>query len=54
VYVIGIVYRATITAGTLRDEVDGSTDRAAWIPFDQLDAQPVVDLVSWARALLDR
>ena len=29
----------------LRDEPDGSTDHAEWIPFAELDALPLVDLV---------
>ena len=49
IHVVGVVYRATVTGGTLRDEVGGSTDRAAWIPADQLDTIPTVDLVAWAR-----
>lgn len=49
IHVVGIVYRATLSGGTLRDEVGGSTDRAAWIPVDQLATIPTVDLVTWAR-----
>jgi 8-oxo-dGTP diphosphatase len=29
---VGILYRVKITGGELRNEVDGSTDLAAWIP----------------------
>jgi 8-oxo-dGTP diphosphatase len=54
VHVVGIVYRATITGGTLRDEVGGSTDRAAWVELDRFDAIPRVDLVAWARERADR
>ena len=49
VQVVGILYRATVTDGTLRDEADGSTDLARWIPFAELDALPVTGLVPWAR-----
>ncbi|HEY4188883.1 MAG TPA: NUDIX domain-containing protein [Candidatus Limnocylindrales bacterium] len=54
VHLVGIVYRGTIRGGTLRDEVGGSTDRAAWIPFGELPALPVVDLVTWARGQTGR
>ena len=32
---VGIVYRATVTGGSLRDEPDGSTDHAEWVPLDR-------------------
>jgi 8-oxo-dGTP diphosphatase len=32
-HTLRIVYRARVTGGRLRDEVGGSTDRAAWFPF---------------------
>ena len=51
---IGILYRVTATGGELRDETDNSTDRAAWVPFAELDALPVVDLVRWARGQMGR
>jgi ADP-ribose pyrophosphatase YjhB (NUDIX family) len=49
-----IVYRGTIVAGTLRPEVDGSSDLAAWIPFAELDRIPLVDLVDFARGVVGR
>ncbi len=51
VHAIRIVYRVRITGGTLRDEIGGSTDRAAWIAPDELAGLPVVDLVTAALAL---
>jgi len=54
IHFVGVLYRATITGGTLRDEPDGSTDHAAWIPFGELDALRVVGLVGWARAVTGR
>jgi len=30
---VRVVYAATVTGGELRDEVDGSTDEARWIPL---------------------
>ena len=51
---VGILYRATVTGGTLRDEADGSTDLARWIPFTELDALPVTGLVPWARGVAGR
>ncbi|MEV1173268.1 NUDIX hydrolase [Nonomuraea sp. NPDC049784] len=41
-----IVYEGRITGGVLRHEVNGSTDRAAWVPLDQvagLERSEVVD-----------
>jgi ADP-ribose pyrophosphatase YjhB (NUDIX family) len=49
IHVVGIVFRATVTGGTLRDEVGGSTDRAAWIAVGELATIPHVELVTWAR-----
>ena len=43
IHVVGIVFRATVTGGTLRDEVGGSTDRAAWIPAGELATIPHVE-----------
>ncbi|GEA79608.1 hypothetical protein [Cellulomonas uda] len=34
------MYRAHVTGGALRDEVDGSTDRAAWFPLDAVADLP--------------
>jgi 8-oxo-dGTP diphosphatase len=51
VQAVGILYRATITGGVLRDEADGSTDLARWIPLGELDALPVTGLVPWARSV---
>ena len=49
VQTVGIVFRGTVTGGELRDEFEGSTDGAAWIPFDRLDALPVGGPGPWAR-----
>jgi 8-oxo-dGTP diphosphatase len=54
IHFVGILYRATVTGGTLRDEPDGSTDHAAWIPFARLDSLLKVDLVTWARGVMGR
>lgn len=51
VHVIGIVYRLTGLAGTLRDEVGGSTDTCAWFTVDEARRLPLVPLVEHA---LDR
>lgn len=42
---IRVLYVATVVGGTLRDEVDGSTDRAAWVPIDQIDDLERLELV---------
>ncbi len=43
-HAVQIVYRVRVTGGELRDEPDGSTDRAAWFDLDQLAALPLVRL----------
>lgn len=43
---ISIIYSGEITGGTLRHEVGGSTDHAAWVPLadvDGLDRSRMVD-----------
>jgi ADP-ribose pyrophosphatase YjhB (NUDIX family) len=55
VHVVGIVYRIRVTDGALRAEVDGSTDRCAWVGFDEaasLPLSPGADLgvrLAWPR-----
>jgi 8-oxo-dGTP diphosphatase len=45
------VFEATITGGELgTTEVDGSTDRAEWVPLAELDGQPRADIVDIALA----
>ena len=53
-HVVAVLYRVTPTAGELRDEQDGTTDHAEWIPFGRLDDVPLVDLVEWARRTMGR
>lgn len=56
-HTLRIVYRAKITGGALRDEVDGSTDEARWFPLPEVRALRRVKLVDialgWA-GLIDR
>lgn len=54
IHFVGVLYRARIAGGDLRHEPDGSTDLAAWQPFDALDALPAVELLDWARARAGR
>jgi len=54
VQTVGILYRTAITGGELRDEIDGSTDIARWIPLADLDALPATGLVPWARGCAGR
>jgi len=49
---IRIVYSAHVTGGELRDEVDGSTDAAAWLDAIALEEIGLVELVETARAML--
>jgi 8-oxo-dGTP diphosphatase len=48
---IRLVYRARVVGGELRDEVDGSTERADWIPVAGLSEVPRVELVDRALAM---
>ncbi|HYP73944.1 MAG TPA: NUDIX hydrolase [Microbacterium sp.] len=50
-HTIRIVYRAHVIGGALRDEIGGSTDRAAWFPLDEVAALPQVGLVDVALTL---
>jgi ADP-ribose pyrophosphatase YjhB (NUDIX family) len=43
---VRIVYEVAITGGELRDEVDESTDAAAWLSLTEARALNVVDLVA--------
>ena len=47
-HALRIVYRAHITGGKLRNEVDGSTDRAGWFPLDTVRGLQRVKLVDIA------
>lgn len=44
-HALRIVYRARITGGKLRNEVDGSTDRAEWFPLAAVEDLQRVKLV---------
>ncbi len=44
---LGIVYRCAVMGGELRDEVDGSTDRASWVPWTDSAQLPLTPLVRW-------
>ena len=50
---IQIIYRVLVTGGSLRDEVDGSTDTAAWFTRDELREIQVVELVEAGLRLID-
>jgi len=47
-HALRIVYRARVTGGRLRHEVDGSTDRAGWFPLGAIDDLRRVRLVDIA------
>ncbi len=50
-HAVGIVYHVIPAPGDLRVELDGSTDTCAWFAPDDLEAVPLVTLVSWALRL---
>ena len=43
---IRFVYPMEIVGGTLRNELDESTDLAAWIEPEEIDTLPLADIVS--------
>lgn len=45
-HAIRIVYRVDITGGTLRDELDESTDMAAWHSLDEARKLPLTELAT--------
>ncbi|KAA2254662.1 NUDIX hydrolase [Solihabitans fulvus] len=47
---VRIVYAARVVGGELRDEVDGSTDTAAWFGLDEVDG---LARVPWLDAALE-
>lgn len=50
-HALRIIYRAQITGGTLRNEVDGSTDEAGWFTPSEVDALQQVKLIGIGREL---
>ena len=50
---IQVIYRVRIAGGTLRDELEGSTDAAAWFTRAELAEVPVVELVELGLRILD-
>lgn len=47
-HTLRIVYRARVTGGRLRNETDGSTDRAEWFPLREVPELQRVKLVDIA------
>jgi 8-oxo-dGTP pyrophosphatase MutT (NUDIX family) len=52
-HALRIVYRAHVTGGQLTNELEGSTDAAAWHPLASLGQLNTVGLVSVALAMLE-
>ncbi len=52
-HALRIVYRAHTTGGRLRNEVDGSTDRAEWFPLAEVRHLSRVKLVDIALRMAD-
>lgn len=50
-HALRIVYRAHVVGGELADEVDGSTDRAAWFTQAEVDGLDRVSLVDTSRRM---
>jgi ADP-ribose pyrophosphatase YjhB (NUDIX family) len=50
---IQVIYRVRVIGGTLTNEVDGSTDAAAWFTRAELRGMQVVELVEAGLRLLD-
>ncbi|MDY0908088.1 NUDIX hydrolase [Microbacterium sp. CFBP9034] len=47
-HTLRIIYRAHVTGGRLRNEVDGTTDRAQWFPLAEVRSLQRVKLVDIA------
>jgi 8-oxo-dGTP diphosphatase len=52
-HAIRVIYRMEALDGELRDELEGSTDRAEWFSRAEIESLPRVDLVDAALAMLD-
>lgn len=50
-YAMRVVYRATVVGGSLRNEVDGSSDEARWFPLDEVPQLKRVSLLDIALRL---
>ncbi|MCW3492953.1 NUDIX hydrolase [Microbacterium sp. SSM24] len=53
-HTLRILYRAHIIGGKLRNEKDGSTDRAEWFPLDEVSALQRVKLVDIALEMANK
>lgn len=53
-HAIRVIYRVRVTGGSLRDELDGSTDTCAWFTLEQARALPLVDLAEHGISLAER
>lgn len=51
VHHLGVYYSVRVVGGSLRDEVDGSTDEAAWFPLAEVPSLPRASLVDLGIAL---
>jgi 8-oxo-dGTP diphosphatase len=51
IHAIAILYRATLQGGQLRDETNGSSDLARWIPLDEASSLPPTPSARWAMSL---
>lgn len=49
---IRIIYRARVTGGTLRDELNGSTDACRWFTRAELEGERLLDLAQLAVRLV--
>lgn len=55
VHALSIIYTAHVVGGTLTNEVDGTTDLAAWQPLAGLDELPMLEAAAFGLGLaLDR
>lgn len=50
-YAVRVIYRASVVAGELRDEVGGSSDEARWFPLDEVAVLKRVSLLDVALRL---
>jgi ADP-ribose pyrophosphatase YjhB (NUDIX family) len=50
-HLIGLIYRAHVVSGSLRDEVGGTTDACCWFSPEELATLPLVGIVDRALEL---
>lgn len=51
-HAVRVIYHAQYMSGTIRNEINGSTDKCAWFSRSEIDELPLVDITSMGVNLL--